>query len=279
MSNTLKTTALFALLVMILGIFISCTPANQGNGTEGEGTGNVDNSDQGDTGDQVEIPADTDKYIATMTTTFTTDDADMADIIAHMGESVTVVSTDGSAIKIHGESQVGMSSSENEYVYIDGIIYSYTRVNVDGKTASSYEKAAMSAEDSDALIKKAGPGASIGSGDFMTKERSKEGNITTYVCSNMSSASRDSLAGIFAKRFAGYNATVRLVSATYNLELIGDANKSSDLSCDFIVTMNGTDYSFTMNLKCEYEYTSEVSITAPENADKYEETSLEKIIG
>lgn len=278
MNNKIRLIALLVALMLVLGAFASCTPggSDTGNG-ENNGNGSTDggNNGEGEGG----LPVNTEKYVATISTTFSTDDDRMIEIIAHMGESVTVVSTDGDSIRIHAESEVGMSSFESEYVYVDSVLYSFSKVNVDGKSASSYEKAAMSAEDSADLIQKAGPGASVGSADFMTKERNKEGNITTYVCSNMMSTSRDSISEIFSKRFAGYNATVRLVSAEYNLELIGDANKSSELACHFIVTMDGVDYSFTMNLKTEYEYTDDVSISVPAEADKYSDVPLKDIIG
>ena len=288
--NTLKKiTALLICLVILCVFAVSCTP-DQPDGENGENGGNVnggntedggsegdgENNNQGGGDEELNFP--TDKYVATVTVEFESDDLKMKDAIAAMGETSYVVTADGANLKIETSSEFGSLSIDEAYTYVDGVLYRTMTLNVDGKDASSYEKAPMDEGSRDNLLNKIGPGASIGKSDFLKFDMSKEGNYKTYTCSKMNSESSDSLCNIFASKFEGTGATVKLDEANYTLVLLGEANDSYTLVCKFTVTMDGADYSVTMNMSCDYEYKT-VSVAAPDEADKYVDVTLGDIIG
>ena len=136
----------------------------------------------------------------------------------------------------------------------------------------------MSDSDRDALLSKIGPGASIGVSDFLKFDVKSEGNYKTYTCTKINSSSGESLCNVFAAKLKDVGATAKLDSAEYTLVLLGEANSSSTLSCSFTVTLDGEDYNVTMVMSCAYDY-KDVSITAPENADKYTDAALGDIVG
>lgn len=265
MSTIKKLTALLSCLVIICGLAVSCTPEEPDN-----------NGNEGGAGEQINFP--TDKYVATVNVEFESDDSKMKDAISAMGDTVYTVTADGTNLKIEAASDLGNVSLDEAYTYIGGVLYHAMTLSADGKSASSFEKATMNDSSRDTLLGEIGPGASIGIGDFLKIDTSKNGNYKTYTCSKISSASADSLCKVFASKFEGMGATVRLDGANYTLELLGDANNSSILSLSFTVTMDGTDYAVTMNMSASYEY-KDVSITSPENAEKYVDTALSDIIG
>jgi hypothetical protein len=273
MSTMKKLTALLICLVIVCGFAVSCTPEEPGTGDVGENGGNGNQNDGGD--EELNFP--TDKYVANVTVTFESDDLKMQDAIAAMGEVTYVVTADGTGLMIESSADIGSISLDEAYTYINGTLYHSTTLTSGDKSASSLEKAAMSDSDRDALLNKIGPGASIGKNDFLQLDMSKDGNYKTYTCSKIKSESADSLCKVFASKFNGA-ATVKLDSADYTLVLLGDANDSFILSCSFTVTMDGADYSVTMNMSCDYEY-KDVSVSAPDNADKYSDAELSEIIG
>lgn len=269
MSTINKLTALLICLVILCGFVVSCTTEQPDNGSVGEQPDN-------NTDDDINFP--TDEYVATVTVTFNSDDAKMKDAIGAMGETVYTVTADEANLQIVSNAAVGDISIDETYTYLESTLYKKTTLGVGDKSASSYEKATMSEADRNNLLDKIGPGASIEKNDFLKVDISKSGNYTTYTCTKINSTSADSLADVFESKFAGTGATVKLESASYTIVLLGDANSSFDLSCNFIVTMDGVDYSVTMNMSCEYDYKS-VSISAPENAENYVDVSLSDIIG
>ena len=268
MSTVKKLVALLICLVIACGFVVSCTPEQPDGGENGG------NENQGG-GEELNFP--TDKYVATVTVEFESDDLKMKDAIAAMGEASYTVTADGTGLMIESSAEIGDISLNEAYIYLNGTLHLATTLGFDGKSASSYKKAAMSEGDRDALLDKIGPGASIGRNDFLKFDMSKEGNYKTYVCSGIKSESKASLCSLFESKFAG-SATVNLESAEYTIVLLGNANDSFTLSCVFTVTMDGTDYSVTMNMSCDYEY-KDISVSAPEDADKYVDVKLSDILG
>lgn len=288
MSTLKKIAALIVCLVILCGFAVSCTP-EQPDGENGENGGNVDGGgteDGGSEGDgennnqggDEELNFPTDKYVATVTVEFESDDLKMKDAVAAMGETSYVVTADGAGLKLETSSEIGNISLSEAYTYVGGTLYRDMTLSVDGKGATSYEKAPMDDANRDSLLDKIGPGASIGKNDFLEFDMNKEGNYKTYTCSNIKSESADSLCSIFASKFEGTGATVKLDEVNYTLVLLGEANDSFILCCRFTVTMDGADYSVTMNMSCEYDYKT-VSVAAPEDADKYVDVTLSDIIG
>ncbi|MBR4933566.1 MAG: hypothetical protein IKZ03_03825, partial [Clostridia bacterium] len=170
-------------------------------------------------------------------------------------------------------------SVDNEYVYVDGVLYYANTLTVADKSITSLKKAEMDETQIDSVISKAGTGATVDLGDFITHEMTTSGDVTTFTCTEMDEESKASLADVFASKFEGLGAIVRLVDVTYILEVKNDRNQSSTLSCDFVIDMEGESYEITMHLYCDYDYDAEISITAPDNVDAYTDATVDAILG
>lgn len=282
MSVMTKILALITCLFVLCGCFVSCKNNQQGEGgnsnvndnnNEGDGTG----EGNGDGGEGEEIS--TDRYVATVKTVYATQDFRMKDAIAAIGSPVTTVSVDGDTIKIASSSQANDISTKTDYVYIDGVLYYASEVSVGELSASAYKKANMSADQKAALLSKVGPGTSIGIGDFSDHVIEPYGDLTIYTCSGILEEAGESLCDIFASKFAGLNAVVRLADATYYVETVKGVIDNSIISCNFVITMDGIEYEVTMHLYYDYDYNAEFSISAPQDSDKYLNSSIEEILG
>ncbi len=137
----------------------------------------------------------------------------------------------------------------------------------------------MGENNKNTLLSYVGAGAQISIQDFSTHNISVNNGKFTYTCSDMNKESKDSLSTIFYAAFDSYNATVDIESAEYTLVVDGEKNESSILSCTFKITMDGAEYSLTMNIASTYGYTSNISISAPKDANSYTEVSYEDIVG
>ena len=190
--------------------------------------------------------------------------------------TLTVV---GENLKLVTTASVDDISAQNEYIYIDGVLYQSRSVKISDKSITVLERAAIGADQRDSLISKAGPGAGISIGDFLNFEVNTYDDITEYVCSDMLDDSKESLRQIIAESFEGMGAIVMIDSASYRVEIRNDRNQSSVLSCNLVINMDGVDYEVTMHLYYDYDYDAEISISVPENADAYTEVSADEIIG
>lgn len=253
-----RTAALLICIVLTLGCLASCV--NKGGGG---------------TGEEIRL----DKYAARISIKYATNDNKMKEAVDNFATPDAFLRVDGDNLVISTSAKVDGISVSNEYTYFEEILYLEQSVTVGDKSVSSYEKSAMSGEDKDKLISKAGVGADIGIGDFVDCEITNSGSAVVYSCANMNAESKESLCKIISAGFASMNATVNIDSATYYLEAEGERNLKSILSCNFIITLEGVDYELTMHLYYDYDYQADFDISAPDNNHVYEDVSVEDIIG
>ena len=256
MGTSKRLTAFLICIVLLAASLISCVNQDQGGNTD----------------------LQTDKYIASVRIKYATNDAKMKAAVDALNATASTLKVDGDDVSIVTSASVNGISNTNEYTYVGGVLYQAKSLAVSDKTITVKERAAMTADQRSSLISKAGPGAGIGIGDFLDIEMNTYNNSDEYVCSNMLDESKESLRKIIAKSFEGVG-TVAIEDASYRLEMKGERNISSVLSCDLVINMDGVDYKVTMHLYYEYDYDAEFSILSPENADSYTEVSVDGIIG
>ena len=251
-----KFIALLVLMTVICGCFASCEILNP-NG------GDVDNLQSG-------------RYVANIKIKYATNDEKMKAAINSIGTPIATLSVNGDDIMLVTNAALNNVSVSDEYIYVGGILYHSNSLTLGENSYTSQECAAMDSEKCDSLISKAGPGASIGLGDFLLQEKNTSGSLVSYTCSEMTDESKESLCTILSDSFQGLNAIVRIGDVSYQLEVLDGRNNSSMLSCDLVITMDGVDYDVTMRLYYEYDYDTEVKITTPQGT--YTEVSLDEIM-
>ena len=225
-----------------------------------------------------DVPLQSDVYVATVEISFETDDEDMKTAVQAMKSSGSKIYVSGEDMKIETSAELNNISLADSYVYFGGTLYHENRLTVDGKTSVTLEKAALSSENRQQLISDVGAGASIDPIDFNIQERDGDELNYTYNCSRITGKAQDSLEAIFASRFGGLNATVELEAAELTIEGENGRNKSSRLSCHFVITMNGQSYEITMNMNTTYDYDSSFGISAPAGSSSYKQVSYDEII-
>lgn len=214
-------------------------------------------------------------YKATVTTSFTSNDADMADAIAALDKSSVTLYVYGDNLMVVSETALGDIKLNRTYTVADGILYNNTTLKAEGKTVNEKEKATFAASEREALIGKVGAGASLDTDDF---NNVTENNGTSYTCSGIKDDAKASLTAIFAAKFEALGASVNMQDAEYYVEKLDGKTVNYILNARFVITMNGEDYSVNMTIECDYDYNANVKVSVPEGADAYTEVTYEDII-
>lgn len=222
--------------------------------------------------------ADDGKYKINVSITYATDDAKLKDAVMAMSVNGATVLFDGENLSVDSTASVGDTSVKESYVLIDGVLYRDMSLTSGGNTATVKEKAAFDEQNRQTLLSDLGAGASVGIADFEDFEISSSGDNTYYDCTNIKAESADSLEKIFGSGLSSVGASVSLSNAEYQKVMQGEKIVESTLSCHFTVLLAGESYELTMHMIYMYDYTSEVSIAAPEGADSYTAVSYEEII-
>ena len=259
MKNTIRIISLLLALVLCIGCFASCK-TNPDNGNN-----SVD-----------ELPQ-SDNYVANVQIRFATNDEKMKAAVDAMTSNATI-NVYGDNFNVYTTSKVNDNTSTNSYTLVDEILYYSSSLSLGEHTVSENKKAEFTATDKEQVISDLASTAKIDIGDFYVVDMTKNGNKTSYVCSDAFDEAKAEVASVVADRFAAIGATVAVSGIEYHLETESERNVSSILSCDYIITLDGVNYEITMRLYTTYNYDATVEVSAPENADSYVSVPYSEIV-
>ena len=260
MNNTARIISLLLALVICIGCLAACTPTTGGEG---------DN--------QIEETPQSDNYVANVQIKFATNDNKMKTAVDAMSSSA-VINVFGENVSVTTSAKVNDNSTTSSYVLFDGMLYNSTSLSLGEHTVSESKKAEFAGESKESFIADVSSTVRIDAADFYVVDISKNGDKTSYACSDAFDEAKTDLAGLVADRFEAIGATVTVSNIEYQLETEGERNISSILSCDYVITINGESYEITMRLYTSYDYDAPVAVTAPENADSYVSVSYDEIV-
>lgn len=232
----------------------------------------------GDTNDGEEN-LQTDTYVANIKMSFSTTDEKMKDAVDAMQDLTAKLSVDKKKFKLESTTLSGDITIRQSYIFVASQLYHSIRITAEDGETTNLSKAVISNTDRADLVSSLGAGANIGLSDFKTHDVNKNGKETTYTCSSMFDESKESLSSIMSERFAGIGATVSVESASYTLKRISGRDSESTFVCNYLISLNGESYRVTLTTTYTYDYTADVNISAPANADEYTDVPYTEIIG
>ena len=269
MTSSNRLIALIVALTLCLGCLFSCN-----NGADTDDSNTPNDTPAVDTNDKTEEKFQKETYKISVRVAFASDDEAMREAIRKLNNpqgTATVIEVDKDNFRITSEAGVGEYNVSKTYTLVDGRLYHHSVIKSESQIASVREVTSLNDTDRDYLLVTRGEGAGIDISDFAVISFNKIQDVRSYECSNINDESARSLEQLFEAGFNAAEATIRLDSATYKLEIVKERNASSTLSCNFVVTMNDTDYTITMRMYYTYDYDAQISISAPSDADKYVE--------
>lgn len=244
-----KILAFILCTVMILGTLVSCN-----------GKGNK---------------IDTNKYTANVEIKFATNDPAMKDS-AYAIDSSSVIKVNGDNISVSTQAKTGDTTVNEEYILVDDVLYYGLSVSIGDFNSDKYRFTEFGDYEENLIFLEAGNGAHINNEDFDTVNVSGDDKAKTYICSDISSEAKYYLEAVMNKKLDSF-ATATLAEATLNLETKDDAPIKSVLSCDYVITMGGAEYTVTMRLYTTYDYECETVVSAPADVNKYESATFDDI--
>lgn len=212
-------------------------------------------------------------YTARVSVRFATNDDKMKDAIDALSSDATVLK-DGDNLSVTTLSETEDASIHESYILSGGMLFHSLLVKVGEYSLNEYKMAFVSDGEIESIAARIGQGASVGAEDFKTFE-----NVgSEIVYSDILEESKASLVLIMSDKLATIGAEVDITDASLSVTNDGDFIISSVLSCNYEISLNGEVYSVIMRLYTDYDYTSEVMISIPDDADKYQPASLDEII-
>ena len=216
-------------------------------------------------------------YKATVKTSFSSNDAAMAEAIAAFEKSDVILYVSGNNIKLESSTKIADIQLDRRYVAIDGILYNTTALTAGDKAANEMQKAPFGTAEKGEILLALGAGVPLDESDFNTVNENKVGKMTALTCTAIKDDSASALVSFFADKLDSIDATVALVDAQYNVETLDGKIQNYILNASFEITVGGNTYGIDMTVECEYDYKANVKIVAPEG--DFTEVTYKDIIG
>ena len=211
--------------------------------------------------DKADKVLETVAYAVDATLEYSSDDADVKTAISAFSTPSIKIYVDGD--KFQGRMDVEFDGEENyiTYTYVDGVLY--TEWSEYGKTVQNSQS--IGEADKSAIAESYGVGANIGPNDFEKVSESKNGDITVINCETIKDDALISLVTSLKSEFerVGFNCNVALKDAKLDIEIKDGKYDTTTLTCLYYITTALDTYSIEMKYTCEFDYSAEFEIAAP----------------
>ena len=238
-------------VVLVLALFI-CSFASCQKKKENDGSAI----------DKANNALETAAYTVEATLEYSSDDEDMKTAIAAFSTPSMKIYVDGN--KFQGKMDVEFDGEENyiTYTYVDGVLY--TEWSEYGKTVQKSE--ALGDADKSAITESYGAGANVGINDFEKVSESKNGDVTVINCETIKDDALIALVNSLKTEFGlvGFNCNVALKDAKLDIEIKDGKYDTTTLTCLYYISTSLDTYSVEMKYTCEFDYSAEFEITAPD---------------
>ena len=209
-----------------------------------------------------------------MKMSFECDDEELNQIFSLMNLDIPVT-VDGKNISMDMSMDMMGYTIGNNVTVVDMVVY--YNMNMMGQSIKM--KSTMSEEQYQEFMAENTHEMKLAPDDFakLTVE-SKDGK-KYIVCDGITEKGLEELNGMVADSLDGIAGEANFNKVAYNVTLNDGKYESVNMTCDYSVTVDGETFNVTMKLSTEYSYDNVAEITAPSDADQYEDVSYSDLVG
>ena len=198
-------------------------------------------------------------YTMNMKITYESEDPATSEAIGAFSVPVLTIAVNGTDFDAHMEMGKGDLTGYIDYVYVDGVLY--TEVCDGTYTSKSNEN--VSEMDTSGIKSALGASVSIGYSDFKSTSVISSGGIDIITCTDLNVEALDLLVRELTAQLKSLGAFVMIENVSLVIEIADGRYHATALVCQYVITVGEEIYEFDMTYTAEFDYESEVSVTAP----------------
>lgn len=258
MKKIVSTLLLIAMVAMSVFAFASCEPA-----TAAEALSRADKA-------LTETP-----YTVTMSMDFNTDNAELNAVFDTMSmEFPITVDGDNMAMDMSMALAEGMSAGI-KMVVVDQVLY--YDMSLFGQNVKM--KATLNEEQYKEFMAESNAEMPIDPSNFATLTMEKVDGKHIITCSGITDEGLTEMNKLLSDSLTAMGADAAVGDLSFVITVNEDKYESMALTAAYSVTVEGQTYTVSMTMNAKYTYEEVAPITAPADADTYEEVSFEDLMG
>ena len=213
-------------------------------------------------------------YAMTMKMNFECDNAELNQIFSLMNIEVPVT-VDGKNVSMNmSMDMMGYTVGSNISV-VDMVMY----YNMEFMGQSIKMKSAMNEEQYQEFMAENQTEMKVKPNDFNKLTVETKDDKKYIVCDGINEEGLKALNDMVAESLEGVAGEANFSEVAYSVTLSNGKYESMDMSCVYSVTIDGESYNVTLKLSTEFSYDNIAEITAPADADAYEEVNYSDLMG
>ena len=217
------------------------------------------------------------QYTAVVTTEISAKDPALKERIDALGESnITIVYGDA-GFKLRSDMSIDGARVFGTYTAFDGVLYFESMATVGEDSSFLKQKARIDQMDLNAFTSHIGAGIQIDYTDFESVVASGSAGKCTVTCTDLKDELVES-AEYTLSSMLGDDFKLTLSDVVYVATLKDRAFMTESVKYMFSVEMDGALYNMESVVTIAYDYSTEISISAPADAEMYDEISFENMI-
>ena len=209
-------------------------------------------------------------YTVTMSMNFESDNAEMNEIFDAMSMEIPVT-VDGENFAIN----MSISGIAMNMTVVDKVLY--YDLSMFGETAKM--KTTLTDEQYKEITEEDGVQMPVDSANFETLTLETVDGKQVITCTGITTEGTEALNKMMNESVGEMGAEAAISDLSFKITIADGKYESMALSVTYTVTVEGTSVSTTMTMNAKYAYDDVKPITAPADADSYEEMDYDEIIG
>lgn len=213
---------------------------------------------------------------------YTAGDKEMSGILDQLEGAETKLYFDGEDVFIEQRMTLdyGEGSTEffGDHVIVGDTVYSHSGYTISGGGNTQKRMTAITDEQREALIEKAGIVIGIGIEDFSTVTLDKTDGDHFITCTGADEELNIMLENILVSQFEGVAQSIAVSNVRMLVEIEGGRYDTVSLTCDYGIVLSSKTYSAKAEFELEYDYDGHSKVKVPGNVNEYDPADFNSIL-
>jgi hypothetical protein len=221
---------------------------------------------------------DSQDHTVNITMSFISEDDDMRAALEALDSTSITYAKSGDNINIKLDVVFDNMFVNTSYTVVEDTLYNKIEINATGEIQSLKQRSMLSPAERASVVRDAGAGAVLNHEDFEDVSLEENDSVKIVTCKGIKDESAKTLVDLFKSAYGASTEAVSISDAELVIRLLDGKYNGMYLTCNYAITVSGVTYEVRLQMSREYDYTTPVSISAPEDAAQYTLVPYDTII-
>ena len=228
--------------------------------------------------EKAEEALEEESFSAEISMHFSSSDPTISDIVSAISDMEYVLVCDGDKLRMIVEMELEDVDVEVALTLVDDTAYMKLTAESGGQSQAMKYKAAVTKEQAAELLGTSNAASGISPLNFTSITLDEADGDKIITCTNPNDTVMSEINDLLGS-YLGEDAAAEIKNVKFVHKLDDGRYDESRLSFDVVLEIMGEEYTMSAALEIDFDFEKDVKVSAPNDADKYEEISYDDLLG